>query len=198
MLRYLGTGGEPVNEIAEKCQGRHRHHASSTSRRTTDDVDQARRSPSRTRSTSLDTEYFSLQEARPVGQHPARMDAKKIKHFDKITPIFTKGELPDGKKIGDQGTAPKKVLLRRGRELHEVRQGADRVDHADPDRLQRRHARHPARPDQARRSSSWKELLEPRVQGQGLDPQHPVDRHHGRRDGRGGHRACTSTPTRAT
>ena len=50
------------------------------------------------------------------------MDAKKIKQFDNITPVFTKGELPNGKKIGDQGTAPKKVMYPRRRELHEVRQ----------------------------------------------------------------------------
>ena len=42
------------------------------------------------------------------------MDAKKIKDFDKITPVFTKGEVPNGKKIGDQGTAPKKVMFLEG------------------------------------------------------------------------------------
>ena len=49
------------------------------------------------------------------------MDAKKIKHFDKITPVFTKGELPNGKKIGDQGTAPKKVMFLEGAALDQVR-----------------------------------------------------------------------------
>ena len=49
------------------------------------------------------------------------MDAKKIKQFDKITPVFTKGELPSGKKIGDQGTAPKKVMLPEGANSTEVR-----------------------------------------------------------------------------
>ena len=42
------------------------------------------------------------------------MDAKKIKEFDNITPIFTKGQLPNGKVIGDQGTAPKKVMFLEG------------------------------------------------------------------------------------
>ena len=42
------------------------------------------------------------------------MDAKKIKEFDNITPVFTKGQLPNGKKIGDQGTAPKKVMFLEG------------------------------------------------------------------------------------
>jgi putative spermidine/putrescine transport system substrate-binding protein len=60
----------------------------------------------------LDTEYFA-EEAGAVGQHPA-IDAKKIKEFDNITPVFTKGQLPNGKKIGDQGTAPKKVMFLEG------------------------------------------------------------------------------------
>jgi putative spermidine/putrescine transport system substrate-binding protein len=42
------------------------------------------------------------------------MDAKKIKEFDNITPVFTKGQLPNGKVIGDQGTAPKKVMFVEG------------------------------------------------------------------------------------
>jgi putative spermidine/putrescine transport system substrate-binding protein len=47
------------------------------------------------------------------------MDAKKIKEFDNITPVFTKGQLPNGKKIGDQGTAPKKVMFLDGAALQE-------------------------------------------------------------------------------
>jgi putative spermidine/putrescine transport system substrate-binding protein len=42
------------------------------------------------------------------------IDAKKIKEFDNITPVFTKGQLPNGKVIGDQGTAPKKVMFVEG------------------------------------------------------------------------------------
>ncbi len=38
------------------------------------------------------------------------IDAKRIKHADKITTLFTKGEIA-GKKVGDQGTAPKKAML---------------------------------------------------------------------------------------
>src|SRR5690606_27757726 len=37
------------------------------------------------------------------------MDTKRIRYFDQIVPIFTKGELPDGRKVGSQGTAPIKV-----------------------------------------------------------------------------------------
>jgi len=61
----------------------------------------------------LDTEYFSLKKLVPSG-NILSMDATKIKEFNNITPIFTKGELPNGKKIGDQGTAPKKVMFVEG------------------------------------------------------------------------------------
>src|SRR5277367_5304807 len=61
----------------------------------------------------LDTEYFSLKKLVPSG-NILPMDAKKIKEFDNITPIFTKGQLPNGKVIGDQGTAPKKVMFLEG------------------------------------------------------------------------------------
>src|SRR5579883_455388 len=61
----------------------------------------------------LDTEYFSLKKLVPSGNIRA-LDAKKIKEFDNITPVFTKGQLPNGKVIGDQGTAPKKVMFLEG------------------------------------------------------------------------------------
>ena len=37
------------------------------------------------------------------------MDSKRIKNFDDISSTHTLGEI-GGKKIGDQGTAPKKVF----------------------------------------------------------------------------------------
>src|SRR5467141_3793507 len=39
--------------------------------------------------------------------------ARRIKYADKITPVFTKGQVA-GKTIGDQGTAPKKVFYLEG------------------------------------------------------------------------------------
>ncbi|HEX8417162.1 MAG TPA: ABC transporter substrate-binding protein, partial [Methylobacterium sp.] len=56
----------------------------------------------------VDTEYFSLRKLVPSGNLMG-MDAKRIKNADKITPVFTKGQVA-GKNIGDQGTAPKKVF----------------------------------------------------------------------------------------
>src|SRR5260370_18530302 len=36
-------------------------------------------------------------------------DVTKIKYYDNIVPIFTKGELPNGKKVAMEGIAPIKV-----------------------------------------------------------------------------------------
>ena len=56
----------------------------------------------------IDTEYFSLKKIVPTG-NLLGIDARRIKNADKITSLFTKGEVA-GKKVGDQGTAPKKVM----------------------------------------------------------------------------------------
>jgi putative spermidine/putrescine transport system substrate-binding protein len=37
------------------------------------------------------------------------IDVTKIKYYDNIVPIFTKGELPNGKKVAMEGIAPIKV-----------------------------------------------------------------------------------------
>ena len=56
----------------------------------------------------VDTEYFSLPKLVPSG-NILGMDSKRIKEFDNISTSHTLGEV-GGKKIGDQGTAPKKVF----------------------------------------------------------------------------------------
>ena len=110
-LRYLGTAVNQSADIAKKCledTGIKLEYIPVT----TDDV--TKRVITQPNSFDVvDTEYFSLQKLIPSG-NLLGMDAKKIKYADKITPIFTKGELPNGKKIGDQGTAPKKVFWLEG------------------------------------------------------------------------------------
>jgi putative spermidine/putrescine transport system substrate-binding protein len=44
------------------------------------------------------------------------------------------------------------------------------------------------RPDLIKRPIILEPTAQSRIQGQGVDPQHPVDRHHGCGDGGGGHR----------
>jgi len=111
VLRYLGTAVNQSDDITKKVfadTGIKIENIVAT----TDDV--TKRVATQPNSFDiLDTEYFSLKKLVPSG-NILPMDAKKIKEFDNITPIFTKGELPNGKKIGDQGTAPKKVMFLEG------------------------------------------------------------------------------------
>lgn len=105
-LRYLGTAVNQDKAIAEKFEA-------DTGIRiqyipvTTDDV--TKRAVTSPNSFDLiDTEYFSLKKIIPTG-NLLGIDVKRIKNADKITSLFTKGEVA-GKKVGDQGTAPKKVM----------------------------------------------------------------------------------------
>jgi putative spermidine/putrescine transport system substrate-binding protein len=109
-LRYLGTAVNQSADIAKKFKedtGIEIQYIPVT----TDDV--TKRIITQPNSFDIvDTEYFALKKLIPAGTL-AGMDAKRIKLADKITPVLTKGEV-DGKKIGDQGTAPKKVMFLKG------------------------------------------------------------------------------------
>ncbi|WP_250469269.1 PotD/PotF family extracellular solute-binding protein [Caballeronia sp. GAFFF2] len=109
-LRYLGTAVNQSADIAKKFKedtGIEIQYIPVT----TDDV--TKRIITQPNSFDIvDTEYFSLKKLIPAGTL-AGMDAKRIKLADKITPVLTKGEV-NGKKIGDQGTAPKKVMFLKG------------------------------------------------------------------------------------
>ena len=111
VLRYLGTAVNQSDDITAKVK-KDLGITIQNIVATTDDV--TKRVATQPNSFDiLDTEYFSLKKLVPSG-NILSMDAKKIKEFVNITPIFTKGELPNGKKIGDQGTAPKKVMFVEG------------------------------------------------------------------------------------
>jgi putative spermidine/putrescine transport system substrate-binding protein len=111
VLRYLGTGVNEGDLIGTQClkdTGIKIEYITAT----TDDV--TKRVITQPNSFDvLDTEYFSLRKLVPSG-NILGLEAKKIKEFNNITPVFTKGQLPSGKKIGDQGTAPWKVLYLEG------------------------------------------------------------------------------------
>ena len=111
VLRYLGTAVNQSDDMTKKVK----EETGITIQNivaTTDDV--TKRVITQPNSFDiLDTEYFSLKKLVPSG-NILPMDAKKIKEFDNITPVFTKGQLPNGKVIGDQGTAPKKVMFVEG------------------------------------------------------------------------------------
>jgi putative spermidine/putrescine transport system substrate-binding protein len=107
VLRYLGTAVNQSADIAKKVK----EDTGITIEYipvSTDDV--TKRVITQPNSFDIvDEEYFQLKKIIPSG-NLLGMDSKRIKYADKITPILTKAELPNGKKIGDQGTAPKKVF----------------------------------------------------------------------------------------
>lgn len=107
VLRYLGTAVNQDKAIAEKFKadtGIDLQYIPVT----TDEV--SKRAVTAPNSFDLlDTEYFSLRNIVPTGNLMG-IDSKRVKNADKITPLFTKGEVA-GKKVGEQGTAPKKVMF---------------------------------------------------------------------------------------
>ena len=161
VLRYLGTAVNQSIDIAKKVK----EDTGITIEYipvTTDEV--AKRIVTQPNSFDLvDEEYFSLKKVIPSG-NLLGMDAKRIKYADKITPIFTKGELPGGKKIGDQGTAPKKVFYLEGQNSKVFAKSPTQwitliptVYNADTLGI---------RPDLIKRPiESWKELLNPEFKG---------------------------------
>src|SRR5882724_9684817 len=161
VLRYLGTAVNEGDDISKKCledTGIKIEYITAT----TDDV--TKRVITQPNSFDvLDTEYFSLKKLVPSGNIFA-LDARKIKEFDNITPVFTKGQLPNGKKIGDQGTAPMKVLYLDGANSKTFSKTPTEfvtliptVYNADTLGI---------RPDLIKRPiESWKELLNPEFKG---------------------------------
>ncbi len=105
-LRYLGTAvnqDKAIGDKFEKDTGIKIQYVAVT----TDDV--TKRAVTAPNSFDLiDTEYFSLKKIIPTGNLKG-IDVKRIKNAERITSLFTKGEVA-GKKVGDQGTAPKKVM----------------------------------------------------------------------------------------
>jgi putative spermidine/putrescine transport system substrate-binding protein len=159
-LRYLGTAVNQSADIAKKAKedlGIIIEYIPVT----TDDV--SKRVITQPNSFDIvDSEYFSLKKLMPSGNLQG-MDARKIKLADKITPVFTKGEL-NGKAIGDQGTAPKKVFFLEAKNGTKFAASATEWITLIPttynaDTLG-------IRPDLIKRPiESWKELLNPEFKG---------------------------------
>ena len=161
VLRYLGTAVNEGDAISKKCfedTGIKVEYITAT----TDDV--TKRVITQPNSFDvLDTEYFSLKKLIPSGNIQP-LNARKIREFDNITPVFTKGELPNGKKIGGQGTAPWKVLYLEG-------PGSTQFSKAPTEYVTLIPTVYNAdtlgiRPDLIKRPiGSWKELLNPEFKG---------------------------------
>ncbi len=160
VLRYLGTAVNQDKAIGDKFKadtGIEIQYIPVT----TDDV--TKRAVTAPNSFDLiDTEYFSLKKIIPTGNLMG-IDSKRIKNADKITSLFTKGEV-NGKKVGDQGTAPKKVMFLEGGKSKTFAKSPTQYMTLIPttynaDTLG-------IRPDLIKRPiESWKELLNPEFKG---------------------------------
>ncbi len=160
VLRYLGTAVNQDKAIAERFKadtGIEIQYVAVN----TDEV--SKRVVTSPNSFDLvDGEYFSLPKVVPSGNLKG-IDVRRIKNADKITTLFTKGEV-GGKKVGDQGTAPKKVIYLEGEKSKVFAKEPTRwmsliptVYNADTLGI---------RPDLVKRPiDSWKELLNPEFKG---------------------------------
>jgi len=110
-----------------------------------------------------DMEYFFLLHLVPRGVlHP--IDLKKYKWWDKVVPIFTKGEYPDGRKVSTEGILPFEVQYVDGPESTKFAKrptqwanGIPTVYNADTLGI---------RPDIVKRPiEHWRELLNPEFKG---------------------------------
>jgi putative spermidine/putrescine transport system substrate-binding protein len=105
-LRIAGTGVNQFRELADKCKADLGFTVQYTSLVSDDVVKRAVTQPSSF--DLLDSEYWMLKKIVPSGNLRG-IDTTRIKYYDNIVPIFTKGELPGGKKVARQGIAPIKV-----------------------------------------------------------------------------------------
>ena len=130
-----------------------------------------------------DMEYLADQDCRAAGRDCRRVEIAKIKDWDKLSPLFTEGKFPDEPKCRARATAPIEVSTvdEHGRQdlRHRARPtgrpASRRVYNADTLGI---------RPDLVGRPiDTWADLLNPEFKGKAVDPEHPVDRHHGRRHG---------------
>ena len=160
VLRYLGTAVNQDKSIAEKFKADTGIEIQYVAVNTDEVTKRAVTSPNSF--DLIDTEYFSLKKIVPTGNLKG-IDTKRIKNADKITPLFTTGAVA-GKQVGDQGTAPKKVIYLEGEKSKVFAKSPTQfmsliptVYNADTLGI---------RPDLIKRPiESWKELLNPEFKG---------------------------------
>jgi putative spermidine/putrescine transport system substrate-binding protein len=160
VLRYLGTAVNQDKAIAEKFKADTGIEIQYVAVNTDEVTKRAVTSPNSF--DLIDTEYFSLKKIVPTGNLKG-IDVKKIKNADKITTLFTTGMVA-GKPVGDQGTAPKKVIYLEGEKSRVFAKAPTQfmsliptVYNADTLGI---------RPDLIKRPiDSWAELLNPEFKG---------------------------------
>lgn len=108
-LRFIGTGAAQINDIRERAQKDLGFKIQLRALSTAENVQIAISQPNQY--DIFDGEYFSLPLVTPSGSLQP-IDVRRIKEFDKITPIFSTGELYPGARVNtSQGTAPRKVMF---------------------------------------------------------------------------------------
>jgi putative spermidine/putrescine transport system substrate-binding protein len=111
-----------------------------------------------------DTEYFFLRQLMPRGDILQPVDLDRFKYWDKVVPIFTKGEYPDGSKVSRQGVLPYEVQYVEGPDATTFHDGPTKWASGIPmiynaDTLG-------IRPDIIKRPiEHWHELLNPEFKG---------------------------------
>jgi putative spermidine/putrescine transport system substrate-binding protein len=115
-IRSAGTGVNAFRELSEKCKEDIGIDIQYTTLTSDDVVKRAVTQPSSF--DLLDSEYWMLKKIVPSGNLRG-MDISKVKNYDKIVPIFTKGELPNGEQTSRTGIAPIKVSYLTGAESSE-------------------------------------------------------------------------------
>jgi putative spermidine/putrescine transport system substrate-binding protein len=116
VIRYAGTGVNAFRELSEQAKADLGIDIQYTTLTSDDVVKRAVTQP--TSFDLLDSEYWMLKKIVPSGNLRG-MDVSRIAAYDKIVPIFTKGELPDGSKTSRTGIAPIKVSYLSGAEATE-------------------------------------------------------------------------------
>ena len=177
-LRQIGTGVSNLNDIADKCKA----DLGITLQMTALDTDATnQRVVTQPNSFDIaDIEYFSCKKVYPSGVLQP-MDVKKVKYYDQIVPLFITGKLTPESTIA-QGTAPHTVGFvdaPSSKTFATAPTGwmtlIPTIYNADTLGI---------RPDLVGRPDHQLEgPARPGVQGPRLDPEHSLDRHHGRGHG---------------
>ena len=117
-LRLIGSGAAQINDIRVQAEKDLGFKINMRALSTAENIQIAITQPKQY--DIFDGEYFSLPLVIPSGNLQA-IDIRKIKEFDKITPIFTTGELFPGAKVNtSQGTAPRKVVFLKNKDSTEL------------------------------------------------------------------------------
>ena len=161
-LRLIGTGAAQINDIRVKAEKDLGFKIQMRALSTAENVQIAITQPKQY--DIFDGEYFSLPLIIPSGNLQP-IEIKRIKEFDKVTPLFTTGELYPGAKVNtSQGTAPRKVMFLKGKDSNEL--ATEPTNWATMIPFQYNADTLGVRPDLvSRKIESWAELFNPEFKG---------------------------------